>query len=269
MRISISKLLLPVTLAAAAGIVWLVLWRLGESPPPERIGFQDADEPLGMPSSGAPDHRFHFISAWQAAQVPRALRFDPPMGSENGALAYNAQKFWEMNEKRGGRHLGDDLNGIGGMDTDLGDPVFSTADGLVLYVGEPSPGWGKTVILAHQAPDGRMLHSMYAHLDRIEIVRGALVPRGGRIGTVGTANGHYPAHLHFEMRACDGVDIGAGYAMHPLDRLDPADTVAGLRNAAADSLAPSPLARALVTAGKAWTSLEIQGAEKFSELPTE
>lgn len=266
-RSSTSNLLLLATLAAAAGIVGLVLWRMGEKPPAGRIGFQDADEPLGMPASGAPDHRFHFLSAWQTAQIPQAVRFDPPMGTEHGGLVYNAQKFWEMNEMRGGHHAGDDLNGIGGMNSDLGDPVFSTADGLVLYAGEPSPGWGKLVVVAHKTPDGKTLHSMYAHLDRIDMARGALVPRGGKIGTVGTANGYYPAHLHFEMRTSDGVDIGAGYAMHPLNRLDPMATVASLRNAPPDDLTNSPMAVALVTGDAPWTSLEIQGAEKFSDLP--
>jgi len=269
MRDSTSNLLMLLTLAVAAGFVGYVLWREGEDAPREKIGFQDADTPLGMPESGSPDHRFHMLSAWQAARVPLATRFDPPMGSEHGALTYNAQKFWEMNEKRGGHHTGDDLNGIGGMDSDLGDPVFSAADGLVIYSGESSDGWGNTVIIAHRTKDGRQLHSMYAHLDRIDVVRGALVPRGGKIGTVGTANGNYPAHLHFEMRASDGVDIGAGYVMHPLNRLDPMAKVASLRNARPDALSPSPMARALAMEGKAWTSLEIQGAEIFSDLPAE
>ena len=250
-------------------MVGLVLWRTDMRAPAERIGYQDADAPLGLPADGAPDHRFHFLSAWQTAQIPSAARFDPPMGSENGALVYNAQKFWEMNEKRGGHHTGDDLNGIGGMNTDLGDPVYSTADGLVLYAGEPSPGWGKLVVVGHKTSEGRTVHSMYAHLDRIDVARAALVPRGGKIGTVGTANGYYPAHLHFEMRASDGVDIGAGYVMHPLNRLDPMATVESLRNAAPDALSPSPLAMALATAGKAWTTLEIQGAEIFSDLQAE
>lgn len=146
-----------------------------------------------------------------------------------------------MNEKRGGHHTGDDLNGIGGMNTDLGDPVFSTADGLVLYTGEPSPGWGNTIVIAHRTADGTIFHSMYAHLHTIDTRIGDLVPRGGKIGTVGTANGYYPAHLHFEIRASDGVDIGAGYAAEPLNRLDPMATITGLKNAAEDDLAASPL----------------------------
>ena len=254
------------TLLIAAVIVGVVVSRVGNKAQGERIGFQDADAPLSMPAGGEPDHRFHFLSAWQNARIPKARRFDPPMGSEHGGLVYNAQKYWEMNEKRGGHHTGDDLNGIGGMNTDLGDAVYSTADGLVLYAGEPSPGWGKLIVIAHKAPDGKTLHSMYAHLNRIDVNPGALVARGGKIGTVGTANGYYPAHLHFEMRASDGVDIGAGYAMYPLNRLDPMGTVNSLRNAAPEDLSASPMTRALLAVTAPWTELEIEGAEKLPGL---
>lgn len=225
-------------LIASLAVVVFVIFHIGNA----GLG---ADSPLGVPEKGEIDHRFDFPSAFLTAQIPHATRFDPPMGSDHAGLIYNAQKFWEMNDKRGGHHTGDDLNGIGGMNTDLGDPVFCTADGLVLYTGEPSPGWGKIVVVAHKAADGRTLHSMYAHLHRIAVAKGDLVARGGKVGTVGTANGYYPAHLHFEMRNSDGVDIGAGYAMNPLNRLEPMGTVAALRNAAADDLSASPLASAL------------------------
>ena len=76
------------------------------------------------------------------------------------------------------------------------------------------------------------------------------MPHGGRVGTVGTANGSYPAHLHFEIRASDGVDIGAGYAMYPLNRLDPAATLASV----------------LAGNDTSWTTSEIEGAEKFFRL---
>ncbi len=245
MRRQSFNLKMLLSLFAVVGITAVVVWLRGLTSVVRPGGLQDRDEPLGMPVTGEVDHRFDFLSAWQTAQIPRALRFDPPLGSDHGGLVYNAQKFWEMNEKRGGRHVGDDLNGIGGMNTDLGDPVFATADGLVLYAGEPSPGWGNVVVIAHTAPDGRTLQSMYAHLNRIDVTPGDLVPRGGKVGTVGTSNGYYPAHLHFEMRASDGVDIGAGYALDPRNRLDPLATVDSLRNAAADDLSPAPLARML------------------------
>ena len=234
-----SNVFLLSLLALAAGIAgWAALRK-------NLARDSGGDTALEMPKGGAVDHRFHFSPAWESAQIPTALRFDPPMGSDHSGLVYNAQKFWEMNPKRGGHHTGDDLNGIGGMNTDLGDPVFCTAEGLVLYVGEPSPGWGKLVIVGHRTADGKLVHSMYAHLHRIDVARGDLIARGERLGLVGDANGHYPAHLHFEMRSSDGVDIGAGYADSPLNHLDPSATVNSLRNAAADDLSPSPLGKML------------------------
>ncbi len=221
-----------------------------------------------MPESGEIDHRFQAVSAWTVARVPMALRWDLPMGSEHGALTYNAQKFWEPNPKRGGPHHGDDLNGIGGMNTDLGDPVYAAADGLVLYAGEPSPGWGNTVILAHRTETGGMLHTMYAHLDRMDVAVGALVARGARIGTNGTANNNYPAHLHLELRASDHIDIGGGYGENPLNRIDPVANILRLRGAATDNLSPSPLPQALQSA-EAWTDLEIEGAANIPGLAPE
>jgi murein DD-endopeptidase MepM/ murein hydrolase activator NlpD len=182
---------------------------------------QGANRPLAMPQDGEPDFRFHQFSAWQKLNQPIVDRIDEPMGSENGALVYNAQPFWAMNETRGGHHTGDDLNGIGGMNTDLGDPVFAAADGLVVYSGIPSPGWGRVLVLSHRLPDGKAFQTMYAHLQRIDVPLGSLIGRGQIIGAVGGAEGIYPAHLHYEIRTGDGVDIGAGYAAHPLNRVDP------------------------------------------------
>ena len=271
MKTPAAKLLVPLTLVIAAGIIGLVIWRAGNSPGSRgaRLGFQEADAPLMMPASGEVDERFCLLTAWQRAQIPPAARFDPPLGTDHGGLTYNAQQFWEMNDGRGGRHLGDDLNGIGGMNTDLGDPVFAPADGLVVYAGEPSPGWGNIVVLAHRTPDGMVLQSMFAHLDRIEVLPAALVGRGMRLGTVGTAHGAYPAHLHFELRASDEVEIGGGYAMQQLNRLDPAATLAALRLAPPADRSPSVLACLLAPNDNPWSGLETKdakGAERLLEL---
>ncbi|OYV04149.1 MAG: hypothetical protein CFE26_18445 [Verrucomicrobiales bacterium VVV1] len=237
-----------VALAASVIAVGLLSWWVSASLLSHQHGapgFSDSTAAPSMPASGSPDPRFHFLSPWQLAASPIATRFDAPMGSEGSALVYNAQKFWDMNEARGGHHTGDDLNGIGGMNTDLGEPVFGIADGLVVYADEPSPGWGNIVIISHRTIKGEVLQSMYAHLHEIKVKPGELVARGQKIATVGTANGYYPAHLHFEMRDSDSIDVGAGYAANPFNHLDPMKTVAALRNAPADALSPSPLTVAL------------------------
>lgn len=240
MRPPIRSAVIPSIVALLAAAWWFgSSWLLKPRSSPH--GFATTEAAPGLPLEGAPDPRFRFLSPWQLAATPTSIRFDSPMGSADSALAYNAQKFWEMNEARQGRHTGDDLNGIGGMNTDLGDPVFSTADGLVVYAGVPSPGWGNVVIISHRTVDGTVMQSMYAHLLDYKVAPGGLVARGQRVGSVGTANGHYPAHLHFEMRASDGIDLGPGYAMNPLNWLDPMKTVMSLRNAPPELLTASPL----------------------------
>jgi len=259
---------LLITLVLAVGIIGLIVWKISQTDVAEvkLIGFQGAGAPLPMPADGKPDMRFHMLSAWQAYQIPAVSKMDTPMGSENGALVYNAQKFWEMNEKRGGHHTGDDLNGIGGMNTDLGDPVFASADGLVVFAGEPSPGWGNIVVLAHKDPEGKPVRTMYAHLHDIRTTLGSLVARGEIIGTVGTANDYYPAHLHFELSLSDGIPIGSGYVSKPLARLAPAEFIATMHDPGPKGIAPAPLRHASLASAQPWTSLEIKGAEKLSEL---
>ena len=67
------------------------------------------------------DPGFRIPSSIELASIPTATRFDFPLGSENGAMAYNAQRFMENH------HLGDDLNGIGGEDSDWGDTIYAVA----------------------------------------------------------------------------------------------------------------------------------------------
>ncbi len=254
---------LAIILLAGLGIViWVLNSQNKDLAEVKRIGFQGSDPPLLMPEDGVVDHRFEFPTAWEMAQIPLATRFDPPMGH----LTYKAQAFWEMNEKRGGHHAGDDLNGIGGMNTDLGDPVYAVGDGLVVYAGEPSPAWGNVLIIAHRTPDGRLLHSMYAHLDRMHVPLQALVARAQVIGTNGTANDHYPAHLHFEIRESEHIDIRGGYHANKLNLLDPTAVLEELRGAAPSDHSIASLSLVMRQWKPNWNDLEIEGAEHFLKI---
>jgi hypothetical protein len=167
------------------------------------------------------DAAFARLSPTEAATLPLATRFVAPMGAENGALTYNARPF------RMSRHLGDDLNGIGGRNSDFGDSVHASGDGRVVYTGVPSDGWGRMIMLAHRVPDTRSPQgwrwfiTLYAHLATIEVKHGDLVKCGAKIGTVGTAEGKYLAHLHFEVRESRSVYPAFGYSDGPLDRVPP------------------------------------------------
>ena len=118
---------------------------------------------------------------------------------------------------------------------------------------------GNVVILAHRLADGRVVQSYYAHLDRITVPLGGLVGRGGRIGSVGTANGNYPAHLHFELREARGVAITGAYRDKPLDCLPPMKTLASLGVNPGPDIAPSPLAIMLHSGGLDLGDFEFSG----------
>ena len=219
-----------------------------------------AEDPGRIPKF---DPRFLMLDAFERFRIPTALRFDQPMGSEHAALVYNAQKFFEMNDRAKKNHLGDDLNGIGGMNTDLGDPVYAIGNGLVLYAADRKGGWGNIVVIGHRLADGRIVQSMYAHLDRIEVPRGALVGRGKQIGTVGTAGGSWPAHLHFELYEAQGIDTGRGYALFRSNRLDPSVFLAERETEAPDDLSRGPL---VVRKAPTWEGMILEGAEKVPGL---
>jgi Peptidase family M23 len=154
------------------------------------------------------DPAFRLPAPLELESIPTASHFDFPLGNENGAMAYNAQRFTEN------RHLGDDLNGIGGENSDLGDPIYAIADGRVLLAREGGPGWGNIVILLHAYLENgqrKYVQSYYAHVQDMLVRPGETVKRGQQIATVGTADGRYFAHLHFEMREFLTPFIGAGY----------------------------------------------------------
>jgi hypothetical protein len=154
------------------------------------------------------DPAFRIPSPLELESIPTAAHFDFPLGNENGAMAYNAQHFTEN------KHLGDDLNGIGGENSDLGDPIYAVSDGRVLLAREGGPGWGNIVILLHaflENGERKYVQSYYGHVQDMLVHSGETVKRGQQIATVGTANGRYFAHLHFEMREFLTPFIGAGY----------------------------------------------------------
>lgn len=174
------------------------------------------------------DPAFQLPSSFLLASLPLATRFDYPLGSENGALVYNAQPFTEN------LHLGDDLNGIGGENSDLGDPIYAVADGVVLLAREGGPGWGNVIIMLHAIEEKgarRYVQSYYAHCNTILVHAGDEVRRGQRIGTVGTGGGRYFAHLHLEMRELITPFIGAGYRKKTDGWLNPSDFIAKHRGA--------------------------------------
>jgi murein DD-endopeptidase MepM/ murein hydrolase activator NlpD len=173
-------------------------------------------------------------ASWRE-RCPRAGSFGFPVGDGSATGYYNAQPFGENT------HLGDDWNGNGGGDTDLGDPVLAIADGVVTSAEDHGGGWGKVVRVVHDVGRaGAPVHveSLYAHLDAIEVKAGEVVARGHRIGTIGDAGGRYPAHLHLEVRDRVGLPLGRGYGEKVRGYLDPTAFILARRPASSTLLPP-------------------------------
>src|SRR5690606_21170380 len=132
--------------------------------------------------------------------------FDFPVGKPDAEGYYDAQHFGANN------HLGEDWNGNGGGNSDLGDAVYAIANGKVSFAKNVKRGWGNVIRIVHTLPSGQRVESLYGHCEEILVVEGEEVKKGQKIGTIGTADGKYQAHLHFEIREEVGLPIGKGYS---------------------------------------------------------
>jgi murein DD-endopeptidase MepM/ murein hydrolase activator NlpD len=127
------------------------------------------------------------------------------------------KKYYKSRGFRPNGHLGEDWNGAGGGDTDLGDAVFCTAHGIVVFARDFKMGWGNVVIVRHAYLEGgetRFVDSLYGHLHVISVREGQSINRAQKIGTIGSNKGMYDAHLHFELRK----DIRIGMHRHAYPR---------------------------------------------------
>jgi lipoprotein NlpD len=77
----------------------------------------------------------------------------------------------------------------------LGDPVVAAADGKVVYSGSGLRGYGKLVIIKHDAT----FLSAYAHNNNILVKEGQTVTKGQRIAEMGNTDTDQ-VKLHFEIR---------------------------------------------------------------------
>lgn len=135
------------------------------------------------------------------AKINLADGFDFPVGKPD-AVGYYISRGLRL---RAPRHFGEDWNGRGGGNSDLGDPIYSIADGVVTFAYDVRGGWGNVVLIRHAYRDPasgqvRYCDSLYGHLDRIMTKTGAEVKRGDQVGTMGSNRGMYTVHLHFEIR---------------------------------------------------------------------
>ncbi len=180
---------------------------------------QDSRQPPPEGSGGSTPSPYEHIFAQHPNYISDG--FDFPVGKPDAKNYYNAQKFGKNT------HLGDDWNGRGGGNTDLGDPVYTVANGYVSEASDLGGGWGNVIRIVHKTPgvSWPYVESLYAHCDKMLVKKGDWVLRGAKIGTIGNNNGMYYAHLHLELRHTPDLPLGQGYSRDTSGYLDPTDFI--------------------------------------------
>ena len=141
--------------------------------------------------------------------------FDFPFGNGNGGGSYQdkatGQKYdgWYIATRFGetyslGIHPGEDWNGNGGGNTDLGQDVFAVANGRTIFAASCGRLWGNVVVIEHvfyENHEKKKIRSLYAHLQKINVRAGDTVRRRQSIATIGQdPEKLFDAHLHLELR---------------------------------------------------------------------
>ena len=150
-------------------------------------------------------------SALDMVDLPLTDGFDLPVGK-------NGKSYYKARGVRPNGHLGEDWNGVGGGDTDLGDPIYSAANGIVTFAQDYRLGWGNVVIIRSaylENGDTKYVDSLYGHLLDFTVHVGQKIDRGQQIARLGSNRGMYPAHLHFEMRK--NINVGMYRSSFPRD----------------------------------------------------
>jgi murein DD-endopeptidase MepM/ murein hydrolase activator NlpD len=155
------------------------------------------------------------FDAYLETDLPPADGFDFPVGDVNAGGPYRdiatgigyhgwriATHFAENYEL--GIHTGEDWNGNGGGNTDLGQNVHAVAHGRVTFAQNYGRLWGNVITIEHyfyENHERRKIISLYAHLNEIKINKGDVVQRRQVIATVGQdPDKTFLAHLHLELR---------------------------------------------------------------------
>ena len=142
------------------------------------------------------------VEKTEAAPVQHAVMTVPQAGAEGpavkaGVAPGNIPVKWEM--PASGRVVAafseaDNRKGID-IAGNMGQPVYASAPGKVVYSGSGLRGYGKLVIIKHN----EVYLSAYAHNSKLMVREGQMVSQGQMIAQMGDSDASRVA-LHFEIR---------------------------------------------------------------------
>ncbi|MTH77305.1 M23 family metallopeptidase [Paracoccus aestuariivivens] len=111
-----------------------------------------------------------------------------------------------------GRRWGRAHEGID-MAAPVGTPIYSTAEGTVIYAGRMG-AYGNLIKIQHEMG----VETRFGHLSKIKVKVGQKVSRGSLIGAMGSTGRSTGPHLHYEVRV-------NGRAMNPMTFIKAAQNV--------------------------------------------
>ncbi len=201
------------------------------------------------------------VRASETTRCRLADGFDHAVGKPD-AKGYHKARGFSPNG-----HMGEDWNGDGGGDTDLGDPIYAIGHGVVVFSDNVHSGWGNVIIIRHayRENDGRinMVDSLYGHLLVRKFNVGAVVERGQLIATMGTNNGMYPAHLHLEVHKNLVMGLNRSQFAHDYSNYySPTAFIEGHRRLSAD-FGKYDIPMEISTYGQAVTEAQKQSGKKL------
>jgi hypothetical protein len=179
------------------------------------IGCVSAREKSTEHTSAAPGSDQNVFDDFLHAPFPPADGFDFAFGNPDGKGDYTdkatGQRYtgWDIATKfaeqyRLGIHPGEDWNGSGGKNTDLGQPVYAVANGRVVFAASCGELWGNVIVIEHvfyENYERKQIRSVYAHLQEINVRVGGEAKRRQIIASIGQdPDKMYDAHLHLEFR---------------------------------------------------------------------
>ncbi|PWC34422.1 gamma-D-glutamyl-meso-diaminopimelate peptidase [Azospirillum sp. TSO35-2] len=156
------------------------------------------------PPAAAPPQEVAAAAAPPKPEPKAEVGAPPPRGGARFLWPVKGKLISGFGPKPDGLH-NDGLN----IAAAKGTAVVAADNGVVAYTGNELRGFGNLLLLKHS--DGWI--TAYAHLDKIEVERGATVKRGQVIARVGQTGSVSSPQLHFELRK-------GSQAVDPSDQMD-------------------------------------------------
>lgn len=148
-----------------------------------------------------------------ANEKPKEASLDDlPLDQLANLFVWPVPSTKEVSSDYGWRNLNGIVEFHSGIDVaaDDGDPIYASADGIILYAG-PAHGFGHWIVIQHQ----QGLLSIYGHMYRsgVQVKPGQKVRKGQVIGKVGADGQSFGPHLHFAVAR--GISNGLPNTLSP------------------------------------------------------